>query len=135
MLSTYVPWYVPCRNTGLSKPGDPVFPHFCPLNQNLPVLGQGGGGVQQIPNGFLFDTVLCFFPVMSTGLTDTSMEEQDGCLGCIEFRFVAIFVFCALEQKEWCQMHRRRVIKKKVIWLSPRVKFTSMDNLASPNSD
>ena len=22
-------------NTGLSKHGDPVFPHFCPLNQNL----------------------------------------------------------------------------------------------------
>ena len=27
--------YVPRGSTGLSKHGDPVFPHFCPLNQNL----------------------------------------------------------------------------------------------------
>ena len=24
----------PCPNTGLSKHGEAVFPHFCPLNQN-----------------------------------------------------------------------------------------------------
>ena len=34
----------PCPNAGLSKHGDPGFPHFCPLNQNLArVLAQRGG--------------------------------------------------------------------------------------------
>ena len=42
--ATCVPWYVPRSNTGLSKHSDPVFPHFCPLNQNLArVMTRGGG--------------------------------------------------------------------------------------------
>ena len=44
MSATCVPWYMPCGNTRLSKHSDPVFPHFCPLNQNLaPVRTMGGG--------------------------------------------------------------------------------------------
>ena len=35
MSITCVLWCVPCSNMGLSKHGDPVFLHFCPLNQNL----------------------------------------------------------------------------------------------------
>ena len=35
MSATCVPWYVPRCNTSLSKHGDPVFPHFCPLHQNV----------------------------------------------------------------------------------------------------
>ena len=31
MSATCVPWYVPRGITGLSKHGDPVFPHFCPI--------------------------------------------------------------------------------------------------------
>ena len=38
MSATCVPWYVPHGTAGLSKRGDPVFPHFCRLNQNLAVL-------------------------------------------------------------------------------------------------
>ena len=37
----------PGPNTGLSRHGDPVFPHFCPLNQHLARVrtrGAGGGG-------------------------------------------------------------------------------------------
>ena len=41
--ATCVPWYVPRGNTGLSQHGDPVFPHFCPLNQNLARVRMGGG--------------------------------------------------------------------------------------------
>ena len=34
-----------CANTGLSKHGDPVFPHFWSWNQNLArVCARGGGG-------------------------------------------------------------------------------------------
>ena len=43
MSATRVLWYVPCSNTGLSQHGDPVFPHFCPLNQDL-CWDNGGGG-------------------------------------------------------------------------------------------
>ena len=43
MSATCVPWYVPHGNTGLSKHGDPVFPHFCPLNQNLVRVRTRGG--------------------------------------------------------------------------------------------
>ena len=46
MSATCVPWDVPRGgSTGLSKHGDPVFPHFCPLNQNLRT--RGGGGLAQ----------------------------------------------------------------------------------------
>ena len=34
MSATCVPWYVARGDTGLSEHGDPVFPHFCPLDQN-----------------------------------------------------------------------------------------------------
>ena len=44
MSATCVPWYVLRSNTGLSTHGDPVFPHFCPLNQNLANVRTGGGG-------------------------------------------------------------------------------------------
>ena len=45
MLATCVPQYVPRANTGLSKHGDPVFPHFWSWNQNLArVCARGGGG-------------------------------------------------------------------------------------------
>ena len=43
MSATCVPWNVPPSNTGLSKHGDPVFLHLCPLNQNLGRVGTGGG--------------------------------------------------------------------------------------------
>ena len=46
MSATRVPWYVLRGNTGVSKHGHPVFPHFCPLNQNLARVSKsvGGGG-------------------------------------------------------------------------------------------
>ena len=45
MPSTCVPQYLPRTNTGLSKHGDPVFPHFWSWNQNLAhVCTRGGGG-------------------------------------------------------------------------------------------
>ena len=44
MCATCVPRYVPCGDTGLSQHGDPVFLHFCPLNQNLIHVRTGGGG-------------------------------------------------------------------------------------------
>ena len=45
MPSTCVPQYLPRANTGLSKNGDPVFPHFWSWNQNLArVCTRGGGG-------------------------------------------------------------------------------------------
>ena len=44
MSATCVPWYMPRGNAGLSKHGDPVFPHFYPLNQNLARVGTRGGG-------------------------------------------------------------------------------------------
>ena len=34
----------PCPDTGLSKHSDPMFLHFCPLNQNLACVGMGGVG-------------------------------------------------------------------------------------------
>ena len=47
MPATCVLWYVPRGNTGLSKHGDPVFPHLCPQNQNLAHIGTGGGCLWQ----------------------------------------------------------------------------------------
>ena len=45
MPATCVPQYVPRANTGLSKHGDLVFPHFWSWNQNLArVCARGGGG-------------------------------------------------------------------------------------------
>ena len=45
MPATCVPQYVPHANAGLSKHGDPVFPHFWSWNQNLArVCARGGGG-------------------------------------------------------------------------------------------
>ena len=45
MSATCDPWFVPRSNVGLSKHGDPVIPHFCPLNQNLAhVRTEGGRG-------------------------------------------------------------------------------------------
>ena len=35
---------------GLSKHGDPVFPHVCPLNQNVALVRtKGGGGTSETP--------------------------------------------------------------------------------------
>ena len=49
MFAMCVPWYVPHGNTGLSKHGNPVFPHFCPVNQNLsPCSDRRGGGTSLI---------------------------------------------------------------------------------------
>ena len=45
MSATFVPWCVPRGNTDLSKHGDPVFPQFGPLNQNLSGQAGAGGGV------------------------------------------------------------------------------------------
>ena len=45
MPATCVPQYVPRANTGLSKHGDPVFPHFWSWNQNLARVCARGGGV------------------------------------------------------------------------------------------
>ena len=42
MPATGVPQYVPRAATGLSKHGDPVFPHFWSWNQNL-ARARGGG--------------------------------------------------------------------------------------------
>ena len=47
MPAICVLWYVPRGNTGFSKHGDPVFPHFCPfcpLDQNLAHVWTGGRG-------------------------------------------------------------------------------------------
>ena len=44
MSATCVPRYVPRSNTGLSKHGYPVFPHFCPLHQNLARVRRGARG-------------------------------------------------------------------------------------------
>ena len=43
MSATCVSWFIPRGNMGLSKHRGPVFPYFCHLNQNLALLGQGGG--------------------------------------------------------------------------------------------
>ena len=49
MSATCIRWYMLRGNTGLSRHGDPVFPHFCPLNQNLVrVMTWGGGGYQMV---------------------------------------------------------------------------------------
>ena len=45
MPATCVLQYVPRANTGLSKHGEPVFPHFWSWNQTLTdVCARGGGG-------------------------------------------------------------------------------------------
>ena len=49
MSATCVLWYVLRADMGLSKHGNPVFPHSlfphcCPLNQNLACVGKGGAG-------------------------------------------------------------------------------------------
>ena len=50
MPATCVPQYVPRANTGLSKHGDPVFPHFWSWNQNLAhVCAKGGGAFNCLP--------------------------------------------------------------------------------------
>ena len=50
MSATCVPWYMLRSNMGLSKHGDPVFPHFCHLNQTLArVRTSGGGGGGGLP--------------------------------------------------------------------------------------
>ena len=52
MPATCVPQYVPRANTGLSKHGDPVFPHFWSWNQNVArVCARGGGGVRGLGGG------------------------------------------------------------------------------------
>ena len=43
--ATCVPCHVPRGTTGLSKHGDPVFLHLCPLNQNPRQDGGGGYAV------------------------------------------------------------------------------------------
>ena len=48
MPATCVPQYVPRANTGLSKHGDPVFPHFWSSNQNLARVCAKGGGVTRL---------------------------------------------------------------------------------------
>ena len=49
MPATCVPRYVPRAKTGLSKHGDPVFPHFWSWNQNLARVCAKGGGVHSRP--------------------------------------------------------------------------------------
>ena len=61
MPATRVPRSVRRGNTGLSQHGDPVFPPFCPLNQNLArVWTMGGGGHLNEPPFALY---LGVFPV------------------------------------------------------------------------
>ena len=51
MPATCVLQYVPGANTGLSKHGDPVFPHFWSWNQNLArVCARGGRGRGDVAN-------------------------------------------------------------------------------------
>ena len=50
MPATCVPQYVPRANTGFSKHGDPVFPHFGPGTTTWLVFAQGGGGGTQSKN-------------------------------------------------------------------------------------
>ena len=40
-----VAWGMSRSSTGLSQHSDPVFPHFCPLDQNLAHVKTKGGGV------------------------------------------------------------------------------------------
>ena len=48
MPATCVPRCVSRGNMGLSKHGDPVCPHFCPLNENLgPCWDKGKGSGRQ----------------------------------------------------------------------------------------
>ena len=75
MSATCVPWYVPRSNTSLCKHGNLVFPHFCPLNQNLARVrtrGTGGRG------GWLF-----FFSVdprpVAGGLVITAQSSSVEC--------------------------------------------------------
>ena len=51
MPATCVPQYVPRANTGLSKHGDPVFPHFWSWNQNLARVCARGGVLIWLPLG------------------------------------------------------------------------------------
>ena len=44
LFATCVLPYVPHGNMGLCKHGDPVFLHFCPLNQNLACVRTRGVG-------------------------------------------------------------------------------------------
>ena len=50
MPATCVPQYVPRANTGLSKHGDPVFPHFGRGTTTWPMFAQGGGGYNVPPH-------------------------------------------------------------------------------------
>ena len=59
-VTTCVPWYVPRGNIGLSKHGDPVFPHFCPLNPNLAHVWTRGSGLHI---GGFSNTEFCHCPV------------------------------------------------------------------------
>ena len=45
MSATCIPWYMLRGTTGWSKHGEPMFPHFCPMNQNLARVRTWGGGV------------------------------------------------------------------------------------------
>ena len=56
MPATCVPQYVPRANTGLSKHGDPVFPHFWSWNQNVArVCARGvGGNCNKPPKKLIF---------------------------------------------------------------------------------
>ena len=53
------PWYVLRGNAGLSKHGDPVFPHFCPLKQTVARVGGGG----YVPSSAVM-LVLTLFPLV-----------------------------------------------------------------------
>ena len=44
MPATFFPQYLPRANTGLSKHGDPAFPHFWSWNQTLARVCATGGG-------------------------------------------------------------------------------------------
>ena len=72
MSATCVPWYVPRGNTGLSTHDDPVFPHFCPWDQSLVRVKEGGGGTMG-PCTYQFR------------LSDTGVRQRhnnvDGCQG------------------------------------------------------
>ena len=65
MSATCVPWYMLRGNTCLSEHSDPVFPHFCPLNQNLDRVRVRGGGGATSNSQQATPAVLCVYSATS----------------------------------------------------------------------
>ena len=107
MAATCVPRYVPHSSTGLSKHGDRVFPHFCPLNQNvahvrtrgggciLPIFGQGVcvGGCASHCNAiaFRYHGLIFVYGQTGTGKTYTLCCQEEGNEGILYNSVVEIF--------------------------------------------